>query len=112
MSKQATIFVGLTIAVGAVFIADALGWESSFRDLAAYVCYFALALLTSSLKVSLPGIKGTISVNFLFVLISTAVFSFSETVLLASIACIVQCMWKTKSRPKLMQVAFNVATLA
>jgi hypothetical protein len=112
MSKRATIFVGLTIAVGAAFLVDAIGWQSSFRDLTAYVCYFALALLTSSLKVRLPGIRGTISLNFLFVLISTAVFSFTETVLLASVACIVQCMWKTKSRPKLIQVAFNVATLA
>jgi hypothetical protein len=98
--------------VGGIFIADSFLRDSSFGDLVAYVCYFALALLTSSLKVRLPGITGTISANFLFVLIAIAAFSFSETVLLASMACIVQCVWKTKRRPKLLQVSFNVATLA
>ena len=112
MAKKTTLFIGLTVAVGAVFLADSLVQDRSFRDLAAYVCYFALALLTSSMKVRLPGITGTISVNFLFVLIAIAVFTFSETVVLASVACVVQCLWKPRRRPKLIQVSFNVATLA
>ena len=45
-------------------------------------------------------------------MIAIAAFSFSETVLLASAASIVQCMWKTRRRPMLLQVSFNVATLA
>jgi hypothetical protein len=112
MSKKTTLFIGLTVAMGAVFLADSLAEDRSFRDLVAYVCYFALALLTSSLKVRLPGITGTISVNFLFVLIAIAVFTFSETVVLASTASVVQCLWKTRRRPKLIQVSFNVSTLA
>jgi len=112
MSRKVTFFIGLTVAVGAVFISDSLVRGSSFRDLGAYVCYFALALLTSSMKVRLPGITGTISVNFLFVLIAIAAFSYAETLTLASVACIVQCIWKAKRRPKWFQVSFNVATLA
>jgi hypothetical protein len=112
MSKRATTYIGLTVAVGSVFLADSLSRESSFDNLVAFVCYFALAMLTSVWKVRLPGITGTISVNFLFVLVAIAAFSFSETVILAGAACIVQCMWRTKRRPKLVQVAFNVATLA
>ena len=112
MSRRAAIFIGLTVAAGAAFIADSIARDGSFTDLVAYVCYFALALLTSAMKVRLPGITGTISVNFLFVLISIAAFSYTETVVLASVACIVQCVWKAKRRPKVVQVAFNVATLA
>jgi len=51
-------------------------------------------------------------VNFLFILIAIAVFTFSETVLLASVACIVQCLWRPRSRPRIVQVSFNVAALA
>jgi hypothetical protein len=51
-------------------------------------------------------------VNFLFILIAIAVFTFEESVLLASAACIVQCLWRTRTRPRLVQVSFNVATLA
>jgi len=112
MSKRATTYIGLTVAIGTLFLANALQQESGFENLLAYVCYFALALLTSSWKVRLPGITGKISVNFLFVLIAIAAFSFSETVLLASVACVVQCFWKARRRPKLIQVAFNVSTLA
>ena len=112
MSKKATTFVGLTIAVGTAFVVDSVTRDSSFSDLPIFMCYFALALLTSALKVRLPGITGTISVNFLFVLVATAVFSFSETVILASVACIVQCFWRARRRPKIAQVSFNVATLA
>ena len=112
MSKKATTFIGLTSAVGAVFLADALSRESRFDNLLAYACYFGLALLTSSWKVRLPGIHGTMSVNFLFVLIGIAAFSFSETVVLASVACVVQCFWNTRTRPQIIQVVFNVSTLA
>ena len=112
MSKKATTFVGLTIAVGTAVVVDSVTRDSSFSDLPIFMCYFALALLTSALKVRLPGITGTISVNFLFVLVATAVFSFSETVILASVASIVQSFWKARRRPKMLQVAFNVATLA
>jgi len=101
----------LTIAVGAAFVADSVTRDSSFHNLPIFICYFALALLTSAWKVRLPGITGTISVNFLFVLVATALFSFSETVILASAASIVQSFWKAR-RPKMLQVAFNVATLA
>jgi hypothetical protein len=62
--------------------------------------------------VHLPGIKGTISVNFLLILVAIAVFTFSQTVLMASAACLVQCLWRPKSRPRIAQVSFNVATLA
>ena len=112
MSKKAITYIGLTVAMGTVFLADALGLEVRFENLIAYVCYFALALLTSSWKVRLPGLNGTISVNFLFVLIAIAAFSFSETILLASTACVVQCLWRPRKRPRLVQVAFNVSTLA
>lgn len=112
MSKRANTFIGLTVAVGAIFLADSLSRDSRFDNLVAFVCYFAMAMLTSSWKVRLPGIAGTISVNFLFVLIAIAAFSFSETVVLASAACVVQCFWRARRYPRLVQVLFNMSTLA
>src|SRR5215468_5902108 len=112
MSKRATTYIGLTLAVGMLFLADSLGRDRSFDNLVPFACYFALAILTSSWKVRLPGITGTMSVNFLFVLITIAAFSFSETVILASTACIVQCCWRPRKRPRCIQVLFNMAALA
>jgi MASE9 len=102
----------LTILSGSVLLASCLAGESTTLHPAAFVAYCLLALLASALKVRVPGVSGTFSVSFLFVLISVAVFSFSETVLLASVACIVQCFWKARRRPRLVQVSFNVSVLA
>ena len=64
------------------------------------------------MKVRLPGITGTISANFVVILIAVAMFTFGETVVLACMACLVQCLSRPKSRPRIVQLSFNVAVLA
>ena len=112
MTKRTQIYIGLTIASGGALVASCLTSEGVKGHSGAYLVCCILAWLSSTLKVRLPGITGTISVNFLFILIAIGMFSFAETVLLASAACIVQCLWRTRSRPSLVQVSFNVAALA
>jgi hypothetical protein len=111
MPTKAKLFIGITIAAGTLFLVGCFGRPNNFADLPIYISCFALALLSSALKVRLPGITGNISTNFLFVLIAITMFSLTETVVLASAACLVQCLWKTKRRPKTVQVLFNVSVL-
>jgi len=85
-------------------------WEST--DLQRFVCYLFIALTASILKVSVPGVTGTISVNFLFVLVGIVELSVSETLVIGCMATLIQCVWRTKSRPSIMQVLFNVANVA
>lgn len=65
-----------------------------------------LALL---MKMRLPGFKTTISINFVFILIGIALFSFGETVLIGLGGALVPSLWKTQQRPKAVQVQFNAA---
>jgi Ca2+/Na+ antiporter len=51
-------------------------------------------------------------VNFLFILIGIADFTLTETLTMGCLAILTQCLWRTKSTPRLVQVAFNVAALA
>ena len=68
LSVQTKAFVGVTAFIGAVVLMLALfHWQSA--DMLRFVCYLAIALLASGLKVQLPGINGTLSVNFLFILL-------------------------------------------
>jgi hypothetical protein len=76
-----------------------------------FVLFFALAMLASAMKIRLPGFKTTISINFVFVLIAIALFSFGETVLIGLGGALVQSLWKTQTRPKPVQVLFNGACL-
>src|SRR5205085_12067851 len=64
MSKRATLFIATTAAIGASVLAYAMThWQSTGVE--RFVCYLLIALLSSGLKVQLPGIDGTMSVNFL-----------------------------------------------
>ena len=49
------------------------------RNIAQFICYLLIAMLASRLKVNLPGITGTMSVNFLFILLGILELSFAET---------------------------------
>jgi hypothetical protein len=76
-----------------------------------FVLFFALAMVASTMKIRLPGLKTSISINFVFILIGIALFSFSETVLIGLGGALVQSLWRPLQRPKLVQVVFNGACL-
>ncbi len=75
-----------------------------------FFCYLVLALAASRLKVNLPGITGTMSVNFLFLLLGVLELSLSEAMALGCAAVVVQCF--DRDRPVPIQVAFNVCSTA
>ena len=75
-----------------------------------FVCYLVIALAASRLKVKLPGITGTMSVNFLFLLLGVLELSLSEAMVLGCAAVAVQCF--DRKRPNPIQVAFNVCSTA
>src|SRR5947199_1091673 len=76
-----------------------------------FFLFFALPRVASAMKIRLPGFKTTISINFVFILIGIALFSFGETVLIGLSGALVQSLWKTQTRPKAVQVLFNAACL-
>ena len=82
------------------------GIHQSSKNIAEFICYLGIAILASRLKVNLPGITGTLSVNFLFILIGVLELSFTETLILGAVSMLAQCLYP--ERPKAMQVTFNV----
>jgi putative nucleotidyltransferase with HDIG domain len=107
LSVQTKLFVGAMASLGVVSLAFALWhWESS--DLARFGCYVAVAILASGLKVQLPGIDGTMSVNFLFILLGVMEMSFSETLIIGCTASLVQSVWQARNRLDPVKVLFNV----
>src|SRR5712691_9685913 len=81
------------------------------ENLGRFFLFFALAMVASAMKIRLPGFKTTISINFVFILIGFALFSFGETVLIGLSGALVQSLWNTQTRPKMVQVLFNAACL-
>src|SRR6266478_3414428 len=104
-------YIASTIVLGTVLLFRSLWlWRSDHPWL--YMGFVTAALLTSAMKVSLPGIKGTISVGYIFVLFSVTRFSLPETTILAVAACLAQCLWKPRQRVKIVETSFTAATIA
>jgi diguanylate cyclase (GGDEF)-like protein/putative nucleotidyltransferase with HDIG domain len=107
MPTRAKIFIGVTAAIGIVVVAMSL-WHWHSGDPLRFACYLAIAIFASSLKVRLPGIDGTMSVNFLFILLGVLELSLSETLLIGCSAALVQCLWRTNQSTSYAKIAFNV----
>src|SRR5579871_6713320 len=108
LSIQTKTFVGITVSVGMVVLGfSLLHWQS--QDLTRFACYLIVALLASGLKVQLPGIDGTMSVNFLFILLGVLELSLPETLVIGCTATLVQSIWQARKRLDPVKVLFNVA---
>jgi len=84
-------------------------WRST--ETVHFICYFIVALLASSLKVTLPGIEGTMSVSFVFVLLGALELSLGETLVVGVAAVLVQSYWKLSKPLQPIQVVFNLSHL-
>jgi MASE9 protein len=101
-------YLALVIISGlAALAAAAARWQSD--DPARFAVYLLLACFAGALKVRLPGMTGTYSLTFLFVLLGVADLRFAETVVIAGVSMIVQCVWGAATRPSPVQVLFNTA---
>jgi putative nucleotidyltransferase with HDIG domain len=110
-SRSSKAYIGLVIAAGAMAFGHGL-WTWTSADLARYLSYCIIALVASGMKVSLPSVPGTMSMNFVFVLIGISQFSLGETLLTGCAGTLVQSLFYTKVRPRPVQVAFNFASVA
>src|SRR6267154_2334956 len=105
MPLSAKAFVGMIVMAGTAILLYGAIHQTS-KNIAEFICYLGIAILASRLKVNLPGISGTLSVNFLFILIGVLELSFNETLILGAVSMLAQCLYP--ERPKAIQVTFNV----
>src|SRR5260370_2618335 len=109
MSGTPRCFVAVVVLCGTIVLTYSVVHGRSENPLK-FFCYLVIALAASRLKVNLPGITGTMSVNFLFLLLGVLELSFAETMALGCAAVGVQCF--DRDRPIPIQVAFNVNSTA
>jgi len=110
MPIRAKAFIAVTVASGAAVLGTTcLHWHS--ENLLKFGCYVLIAVLASTMKVQLPGMKSTISVNFLFVLLGVLELSLPEALVIGCAAALVQSLWKSKSRPDPVKILFNLLSL-
>jgi len=111
LAAKARLLVVLTGILGSFVVASSLAsWESA--DLLKYVGFLLMAVFSSRMRISLPGMPGTLSLNFVFVLFGLVDLSASETVVMGALVTLVQCVWATDRKARPAQVVFNTAAMA
>jgi putative nucleotidyltransferase with HDIG domain len=98
---------GLALAGLVVFAFAFAHWRTN--DPVRFVAYLIAALLASSLKVGLPGIEGTLSVNFIFTQLGILELSLPETLLIGLAGTLGQFYWRPVRQLKPVQLIFNVS---
>ena len=110
LSLISKIFIGSIVMTGAVVLVNSLvHWKSS-QPVELFVL-LTMTVIASRLKVKLPGINGTMSVNVPFLLIVAVRLSAGESLAIAALASLVQSIPAVKSRATLVQALFNSATI-
>lgn len=111
MNTPARVFIGMVITAGLMAAAvAALQWRcDNPRD---FALLLALGAIASALKLRIPGMTGSMTPGFVFVLMGTSSLSLGETVLICLVSSLVQTLWRPKTTPKPVQVAFNAAIIA
>ena len=110
LPRNAKLYITLVIGSGfAVLLLAAGSWSPA--NLKQCAIYLGLAALASTLKIRIPGIESTVTPNFIFLLLAISACQFSEVVAMSLVAAIIQCLWRSSKRPRLVQVAFSAAAL-
>jgi diguanylate cyclase (GGDEF)-like protein/putative nucleotidyltransferase with HDIG domain len=105
------LYILAVVLIGALLGATVLShWQSA--NLIRLACYLALSLFAARLKATLPGITGSISVLFIFILFAIVELNLAEALVIGCVATLVQCCWKKLYQPSWQHVLFNVCSMA
>jgi hypothetical protein len=111
MSNGARAYIGSVIAIGSAILIGCVALDPSFPNTARFLQFLVLAILASTFKIRLPGIEGTLSLNFVIYLLAVSAMSLTETVVMATIATVAQALWRPKKKPQTLKVMFNVTSV-
>ncbi len=109
MSIVPRLFIAVVVLCGMTVLTYSVTHGNSANPIK-FFCYVVIALAASRLKVNLPAITGTMSVNFLFLLLAVLELSLPEAMAMGCAAVVVQCLGHERINP--IQVSFNVCSTA
>src|SRR5579862_1108228 len=108
MPLKARIYLIVWIALGAALIGAAVyPWQPG--NLARFCFYLVLSLLASGMQANLPGVEGTLSVSFFFILIGIAEMSCGETMVISCVGALVHNLWRSRLPSRPIQIVFAAA---
>src|SRR5207302_8928677 len=110
-SSSAKVFIALVLLSGLAVLAQAVLHAQS-ADHVRFVSFLLVACLAARLKVKLPGLTGSMSVNLPFILLAAAEMSPSEALAVACFSTFIQCLPRATQKFTTVQAVSNFANMA
>jgi hypothetical protein len=113
LSFAARTFITLVVVLGLCVFGDALVNPGAIHS-AQLATFLVVACVAARLKVKLPGLTGSMSVNLPFILMASVATGTSmlEALVVACLSNFVQCLPRAKQNFNLLRAIFNVANMA
>jgi hypothetical protein len=108
-SFSARMFLALIVITGLLLFGDAVLNAKSMPTMK-FLAFLLVACVASRLKIKLPGVTGTMSVNLPFILVAAAEMNSAEALAVGFISTFVQCLPRGK-KFNLAQAAFNCGVI-
>lgn len=109
-SRLATTFIAVVAVSGLVMLGCSVMKIGSLHQYP-FLSLLVLAALASRMKVKLPGLDGSMSVNLPFILIAAAQLSWFEAVTVALVSAASQSVPKFGAKFESVKMLFNVSTM-
>ena len=110
MKPRATSFITIVGVLGVVALLVELT-QNRWPSPAMFVTYLVATVLASALKVELPSVNGTLSINLVVNLLAVVELSPGEALVVGCASAVVQSLWR-KRRVEAVHVLFNLAQMA
>lgn len=109
-SKSARVFIALVVVSGFALLGHALLHASSDNGIR-FISFLLVTCLAARLRVKLPGVSGTMSVNLPFILVAVAEMSAAEALLMGCVSTVFQCLPQAGKKFSWTRCLFSVATI-
>lgn len=111
-STSARVFIALIVISGLCVFGDAVLSANSIYAVR-FVSFVLVACVAARLRLKLPGLTGSMSVNLPFILVAVAEMSSLEALTVGCISTVVQTLPRKKmSKVNSVQAAFNFSNMA
>ncbi len=107
---KARLLIAAVAVLGVVAAVNGLtGWQHVAY--ARFVAYLVVTALSARLRVSLPRITGSMSVNLPFILAALIELSLPEALVVAGVSALVQSLWPESKERNPIRILFNTCVI-
>lgn len=112
MPLKARVYWLAAIAAGvSVIVFAGISWNVRQENLLKIAIYMMAAVVASNWKIRLPGVIGSLSMNYTFVIVALIELQLESAVLIAMVGLLAQVLIRPKVKPLWEQVAFSALSI-